>query len=155
MPSKQWLANSTTIAFSPSQSLAPKRLAPVPQYSQRNRDMSYTITSDCINCQRCLPVCPTGAIATDGTSFWIDRDRCNQCQGFYQVPQCRAACPTNEGCIPLSTANSKVQTPADYWKSWFAAYNQMLARLRASKQGSYWQQWFDTYSETLHQLQTQ
>ncbi|MEM9008050.1 MAG: 4Fe-4S binding protein, partial [Cyanobacteria bacterium P01_F01_bin.86] len=33
--------------------------------------MTYTITQDCIGCQRCLSACPTEAIQTNGLSFWI------------------------------------------------------------------------------------
>ncbi len=112
--------------------------------------MSYTITKACIGCQRCLPACPTDAIATDGSTFWIDSDRCNRCQGSYQVPQCWAVCPTNEGCIPLPLASEN----SDYWESWFATYNQMLARLQAQP-SPYWRQWFETYSQMVRRLQTQ
>lgn len=121
--------------------------------------MSYTITHNCIGCHRCLSACPTGAIATDGTAFWIEVDRCNQCQG-YGTPQCWAVCPTNEGCVPLTTSTTAVtltsnsETSSDYWESWFAKHNRMVARLKASKQSRYWRNWFDTYSQALEKLQT-
>ena len=122
--------------------------------------MTYTITSDCIGCQRCLSPCPTGAISTNGTAFWIEIDRCNQCQGSHGVPQCWAVCPTNGGCVPLAlgtaavTLTSKSETSADYWESWFATYTRMVARLKAPKQSTYWQQWFDSYSQAVRNLQT-
>ena len=121
----------------------------------------YTITNDCIGCQRCLSACPTGAIATDGNAFWIETDLCNQCEGSYGIPQCWAVCPTNEGCVPLTvetvtaSLNSKSETSTDYWEFWSAKYVRMLARLKDSKQPRYWRQWFDAYSQTLRNLQAQ
>jgi len=66
--------------------------------------MTYTITSQCISCQRCQNACPTSAIQTDGTAFWIDVNSCNQCKGSHGVPQCWSVCPTNAGCVPLTTS---------------------------------------------------
>ena len=31
--------------------------------------MSYQITEECIKCNRCLPICPTGAVTKDETHF--------------------------------------------------------------------------------------
>ncbi|WP_017298852.1 4Fe-4S dicluster domain-containing protein [Nodosilinea nodulosa] len=119
--------------------------------------MSYTITRNCISCQRCLSACPTGAIQTNGTAFWIAVNRCTQCKGSHGVPQCWAVCPTNEGCVPLTagalTTNS--DATADYWDSWFATYTSLLERLKASPQSSYWRRWFDAYSQSLKSLQAQ
>jgi ferredoxin len=121
--------------------------------------MTYTITKDCIACQRCLSSCPTGAIQTNGLRFWIDIHRCNQCQGSHGVPQCWAVCPTNEGCVPLSTGmqaaalTSASKTATDYWKIWFARYAHLMSRLKASQQTGYWQHWFDAYSQALQTLQ--
>ena len=121
--------------------------------------MTYTITNDCISCQRCLSACPTDAIQTNGANFWIDVDRCNHCQDTYSVAQCWAVCPTNEGCVPLSTATTAVgltaKDPTDYWNKWFANYSRLVARLNAAEQSSYWQQWFDSYAKALKHLQAQ
>lgn len=121
--------------------------------------MPYTITDNCISCQRCLSGCPTNAIQTDGSSFWINVNLCNQCQGSHGVAQCWAVCPTNEGCVPLSTGTTAVdlsnETSADYWNHWFASYSRMVARLKGTERSSYWRQWFDTYSQTLQNLRTQ
>ncbi len=122
--------------------------------------MTYTITANCISCQRCLSACPTKAIQTDGSAFWIDVNRCNQCQGSFGVPQCWAVCPTNEGCIPLTTGTvtvpltSESETSGDYWESWFATYTRLVARLRDSQKSGYWRQWFDSYSQVLKNLPT-
>ncbi|MGF1458106.1 MAG: 4Fe-4S binding protein [Leptolyngbyaceae cyanobacterium] len=123
--------------------------------------MTYTITSECIRCQRCLTACPAQAIATNGTTFWIESDRCNQCEGTHGVPQCWAVCPTNEGCVPLASGavavplSSGSETSPDYWESWFAKYTRMVGRLQDTQQSPYWQQWFDVYSRSIQQLQTQ
>ena len=126
--------------------------------------MTYSITNSCIGCQRCLSACPTGAIATDGTAFWIDIDRCNQCrtsaQGTRNVPQCWAICPTNDACVPLTAGatavslTSRSEASTDYWESWFARYVRTVAHLQNSKRPPYWQHWFDAYSQALQNLQT-
>lgn len=121
--------------------------------------MTYAITSDCISCDRCLSACPTGAIETNGTNVWIEVDRCNQCEGAYGVPQCWAVCPTNSGCVPLTTGVASVALAAsgaptnDYWTAWFAKYTQMVERLKGTQQSGYWRQWFDDYAQRLQQLQ--
>jgi ferredoxin len=121
--------------------------------------MPYTITQSCIGCQRCLSACPTQAIQTNGLAFWIDIDRCNQCQGSHGVPQCWATCPTNEGCVPLATGAAAVplssisEASGDYWESWFATYTRMVARLQAAPHSGYWQTWFDGYSQAMKRLQ--
>ncbi len=119
--------------------------------------MGYTITEDCIGCQRCLSVCPKGAIETDGSRFWIEVSRCDQCQDSYGLSQCWAICPTNEGCIPLTRVTETYLTHpvGDYWESWFSTYEQLLTRLKSKQRSPYWQQWFNLYSQRLHSLQTQ
>lgn len=124
--------------------------------------MTYTITSKCISCDRCLSICPTNAIQSNGQTYWIDTNHCNSCAGHYSVPQCWAVCPTNEGCVPFTAGVTAVEMTSasepssDYWESWFAAYNRMVARLKANQQSDYWRHWFDSYSEVLaKQLQSQ
>jgi lysophospholipase L1-like esterase len=53
-----------------------------------------------------------------------------------------AACPTNNGCIPL-------ETPTDYWDKWFTTYNRLMSQLNQEKPAEYWYQWFDSYSQKL------
>lgn len=120
--------------------------------------MAYLITSQCLECDRCQSVCPTGAIQRDGEHYWIDAAACNNCDGDYGVPQCWAGCPTNDGCIPDAATASRYysgfsDTPTDnYWDSWFATYNQRVSRLRAAKHSEYWQQWFDAYAQKVSKL---
>jgi ferredoxin len=118
--------------------------------------MTYAITAECISCQRCLSACPTEAIQTDGTAFWIAINRCNQCEGSHGVPQCWAVCPTNAGCVPLTSGALTASTAAntDYWETWFSTYTRLVNRLKSSQPSTYWRHWFNTYAHHLQNLQT-
>lgn len=63
--------------------------------------MAMMINDDCIDCGACLPACPNDAIiegaATDVPVYWIDADRCTECVGAHEEPQCVEACPVD--CI--------------------------------------------------------
>ena len=61
--------------------------------------MALLITDRCINCDLCEPECPNGAIAMGEEIYTIDPDRCTECVGHYDAPQCQAVCPVD--CIPL------------------------------------------------------
>ncbi len=115
--------------------------------------MTYTITSQCISCDRCLSACPTDAIRLDGERYQINPDLCNNCAGSYGVPQCWAMCPTTSGCIP-DTAEAfrlayTLSDSAEYWERWFEVYNRLVFRLHQTKQDGYWENWFDRYSQKL------
>ena len=81
--------------------------------------MAIKITDDCINCEACEPECPNNAIYapedpwkfSDGTTmqddkehedggfaeefFYIATDKCTECIGFHDEPQCAAVCPVD------------------------------------------------------------
>ncbi|WP_341657455.1 4Fe-4S binding protein [Blattabacterium cuenoti] len=91
--------------------------------------MSIKITEKCINCGACEPECPNRAIyeggkkwrMSDGTSlkkkkildidptrfqepkrkdiYFIVPEKCTECVGFYDQPQCIIICPV-QCCIP-------------------------------------------------------
>ena len=87
--------------------------------------MAIYITTDCINCGACEPECPNTAIYEGGanwtmagvtygdgdaapsgaTGFWsadffyIVPDKCTECTGFHEEPQCAAVCPV-DCCVP-------------------------------------------------------
>jgi hypothetical protein len=68
---------------------------------------------------------------------WIDPNLCKNCvDTVYTVPQCKASCPTYNGCV---------KQPNDYWESWFATYDKLIAKL--TNQQDYWDRWFDCYSQ--------
>ena len=81
--------------------------------------MAIKITEDCINCGACEPECPNQAIyeadilwkMSDGTTidnheersdggfsdefYYIATDKCTECKGFHDEPQCAAVCPVD------------------------------------------------------------
>ncbi len=87
--------------------------------------MSIMITEECINCGACEPECPNTAIYEGGAEwelagkhygegdaapsgsqgffsndfFFIVPDKCTECKGFHDEPQCAAVCPV-DCCIP-------------------------------------------------------
>jgi len=114
--------------------------------------MTYMITSQCIQCDLCASSCPTKAITQNNHRYQIHSEACNDCVGYYAVPQCWAICPTNQGCIPAQDTVSKSLNPIgsnDYWEIWFETYNHLVDRLRVSQPSYYWQRWFDLYSQAL------
>jgi ferredoxin len=62
--------------------------------------MALMITDQCINCDVCEPECPNGAIAQGEEIYEIDPDKCTECVGHFDTPQCREVCPVD--CIPLN-----------------------------------------------------
>ncbi len=80
--------------------------------------MAIMITDDCINCGACEPECPNTAIYEAGAEweydgktgrdeedfysdefFYIVPDKCTECVGFHDEPQCVDVCPV-DACIP-------------------------------------------------------
>jgi ferredoxin len=87
--------------------------------------MAIFITEECINCGACEPECPNTAIYEGGAEwelagknygegqtapsgadgffsmdfFYIVPDKCTECKGFHDEPQCAAVCPV-DCCIP-------------------------------------------------------
>jgi ferredoxin len=87
--------------------------------------MSYLITTECINCGACEPECPNNAIYEGGASwelagntygendaapsgatgfwssefFYVVPDKCTECKGFHDSPQCVEVCPV-DCCLP-------------------------------------------------------
>jgi len=86
--------------------------------------MSLMITDECINCDVCEPECPNSAISQGPEIYVIDPDKCTECVGHFDQPQCVEVCPVN--CIPVNP--DRVETRAV-----------LLARyegLMAAKQGA-------------------
>lgn len=61
--------------------------------------MSLMITDDCINCAVCEPECPNEAIFEGEDIYEIDPNRCTECIGHFDEPQCQLVCPVD--CIPF------------------------------------------------------
>lgn len=62
--------------------------------------MALKITETCINCDVCEPECPNDAISMGEFFYVIDPQRCTECVGHFDEPQCRVVCPVD--CIPLN-----------------------------------------------------
>ncbi len=87
--------------------------------------MAFMITEECINCGACEPECPNNAIYEGGNSwelggqtygegdaspagangfysdeyFYVVPDKCTECVGFHDDPQCVEVCPV-DSCVP-------------------------------------------------------
>ena len=70
--------------------------------------MAIKITEECINCGACLPRCPNNATVVDAEqrnapisvdTYYIVPNKCTECQGFHEEPQCASVCPV-DCCIP-------------------------------------------------------
>jgi ferredoxin len=71
--------------------------------------MALEIIESCTNCCACEPLCPSKAIYEAKPHFLIDQDKCTECAGDFEVPQCGAICPI-EGAI-LHEAGEALNPP--------------------------------------------
>ena len=57
--------------------------------------MAMMITDECIACGACEGECPVGAISEGDTQFEIDPNKCVECEGYFDEPQCASICPND------------------------------------------------------------
>ncbi|AUD79632.1 ferredoxin [Kangiella profundi] len=69
--------------------------------------MALKITDECINCDVCEPECPNEAIYQGEEIYEIDPNKCTECVGHYDEPQCQQVCPVD--CIPLDEDHPETQ----------------------------------------------
>ena len=69
--------------------------------------MALMITDECINCDVCEPECPNGAIYQGEEIYEIDPDKCTECVGHFDEPQCQQVCPVD--CIPLDPKHEETK----------------------------------------------
>ena len=69
--------------------------------------MALMITDQCINCDVCEPECPNDAIHQGEDIFEINPDKCTECVGHFEEPQCRVVCPVD--CIPLNPEHEETR----------------------------------------------
>lgn len=62
--------------------------------------MALLITDECINCDVCEPECPNQAISMGAEFYEINPDKCTECVGHFDEPQCVQVCPVS--CIPVN-----------------------------------------------------
>ena len=76
--------------------------------------MALTITDECINCDVCEPECPNQAISMGAAFYRIDADKCTECVGHFDAPQCVQVCPV--ACIPVDPQH--VEDRATLWQKY-------------------------------------
>ncbi|MCB2099355.1 MAG: YfhL family 4Fe-4S dicluster ferredoxin [Rhodobacterales bacterium] len=59
--------------------------------------MALLITDECTNCDACVPVCPNEAISEGDIIYEINPNKCTECVGHEDEPQCILVCPAD--CI--------------------------------------------------------
>ena len=82
--------------------------------------MSLIITDECINCDVCEPECPNEAIYQGDEIYEIDKDKCTECVGHFDTPQCVEVCPVE--CIPKDSDNE--ETEEQLWQK----YRRLIAQ---------------------------
>lgn len=93
--------------------------------------MALLITDECINCGACLPECPNEAIfetrsgaeekglhVGDGQGvgdniYVIAHDRCTECVGHFDEPQCAAVCQSTTVVFLIPLIQKR---PMSCWK---------------------------------------
>jgi ferredoxin len=62
--------------------------------------MAYKIvSSSCTGCSACEPECPNQAIIEKNGTFLIKPEKCTECIGYFDDPQCVLACPVDDTVI--------------------------------------------------------
>ncbi|MFZ2324105.1 MAG: 4Fe-4S dicluster domain-containing protein [Ignavibacteriaceae bacterium] len=89
--------------------------------------MAVLITDECISCNACEIECPNNAIYNSEDSWilggeshepfssdhtYIAYDKCTECVGFYDEPQCIPACPTEAITMNTDRQETKEQLMA-------------------------------------------
>ena len=76
--------------------------------------MALMITDECINCDVCEPECPNQAISMGDEFYEIAPDKCTECVGHFDEPQCVQVCPV--ACIPVNP--DRVETKDQLWSKY-------------------------------------
>ena len=76
--------------------------------------MALLITDECINCDVCEPECPNQAISMGDAYYVINPDKCTECVGHFDEPQCVQVCPVS--CIPVHPDH--VESKATLWSKY-------------------------------------
>jgi ferredoxin len=84
--------------------------------------MALIITDECINCDVCEPECPNNAISQGVEIYQIDPDKCTECVGHYDRPQCQEVCPVD--CIPLNP--DYVEGPEELYRKYLRLTEQKV-----------------------------
>ena len=77
--------------------------------------MAYQITDECISCGSCEAECRNGAISEGENSYVIDPDKCTECAGNHESPQCAEVCPV-DACIPDPNQKESKEQLLEKWR---------------------------------------
>jgi ferredoxin len=55
--------------------------------------MAYKISDKCIACGTCISECPNGAIRDGERISIVNPERCTECVGAFERPECEVTCP--------------------------------------------------------------
>ncbi len=58
-----------------------------------NADEFVWIDDSCINCDMCVPECPSDSIHMQGKHYQINEQTCIRCEHYYPSPTCIEVCP--------------------------------------------------------------
>src|SRR5213592_4194967 len=89
--------------------------------------MALMITDECINCDVCQPECPNQAISMGSEFYQIDPERCTECVGHFDEPQCVQVCPV--ACIPINP--ERVESRETLWQK----YQRLIAQAKKDARG--------------------
>jgi ferredoxin len=62
--------------------------------------MAMLIVESCISCAACEEPCPNHAITPGDSIFLIDPEKCTECVGAFDAPQCVEVCPVEGAIVP-------------------------------------------------------
>jgi len=76
--------------------------------------VALLITDDCINCDVCEPECPNDAISMGEIIYVIEPNKCTECVGHFDQPQCVEVCPVDCIIPDASVVETREQLAAKY-----------------------------------------
>ena len=78
--------------------------------------MAFLINEECINCGACEPECPNQAIIAGDERYVIEPDKCTECVGHFDEPQCASVCPVDACIKDPDRAETKDELMAKFQK---------------------------------------
>lgn len=69
--------------------------------------MALLINDECVNCGVCEPECPNEAISEGDDLYVINWNKCTECMGHHDEPQCIEVCPVD--CIVKDPAHEETK----------------------------------------------
>ncbi|MBT5098370.1 MAG: YfhL family 4Fe-4S dicluster ferredoxin [Proteobacteria bacterium] len=76
--------------------------------------MALYITDECINCDVCEPECPNDAIFEGEEIYQIHFNKCTECVGHFDLPQCVEVCPVDCILLDSTQVESRQQLEVKY-----------------------------------------